>query len=115
MIQLFKQYPLLKERIPYVKMGEYPTPIMHLKKLGKEIGTDSLYLKHDGLSSQIYGGNKVRKLEFLLGDALHQESKEVLTFGFAGSNHTLATSVYAQKLGLKCRLKKLITSLFLME
>jgi len=101
MIQLFEQYPLLKEKIPYAQLGEFPTPIKHLKNLGKEIGTAYLYLKDDGLSSAIYGGNKVRKLEFLLGDALRKEVKEVLTFGFAGSNHALATAVYAQKLGLK--------------
>jgi len=86
---------------PYVQLGEFPTPIKHLRHLGKEIGTDSLYLKHDGISGLIYGGNKIRKLEFLLGDALRKGAKEVLTFGFAGSNHSLATAVYAQKLGLK--------------
>jgi D-cysteine desulfhydrase len=101
MIQLFEQYPLLKEKIPYVKLGEFPTPVKHLENLGKEIGTDYLYFKDDGLSSAMYGGNKVRKLEFLLGDALRKEVKEVLTFGFAGSNHALATAVYARKLGLK--------------
>ncbi len=102
MIPLFEQYPSLKEKIPYVSLGEFPTPIEHLNKLGMEIGVDHLYLKHDGLSGVLYGGNKIRKLEFLLADALHKKAKEVLTFGFAGSNHALATAVYAQKLGLKC-------------
>ena len=101
MIPIFEQYPLLKQRIPYVQLGEFPTPIRHLKHLGKEIGSDYLYLKDDGLSGQIYGGNKIRKLEFLLGDAFRKGAKEVLTFGFAGSNHALATAVYAEKLGLK--------------
>ena len=101
MIPLLERYPLLKERIPYILLGEFPTPIRHLKYLGKEIGTDSLYLKDDGLSGQVYGGNKIRKLEFLLGDALRKGAKEVLTFGFAGSNHALATAVSAQKLGLR--------------
>jgi 1-aminocyclopropane-1-carboxylate deaminase/D-cysteine desulfhydrase-like pyridoxal-dependent ACC family enzyme len=101
MIPLFEQYPLLKGKIPYVQLGAFPTPVKHLKNLGKEIGIDYLYLKDDGLSSAMYGGNKVRKLEFLLGDALRKGVKEVLTFGFAGSNHALATAVYAQKLGLK--------------
>ena len=50
MIHLFEQYPLLKERLPYVSLGEFPTPVKHLENLGKEIGTDSLYTKHDGLS-----------------------------------------------------------------
>ena len=84
-----------------MKLGEFPTPIKHLRHLGEEIGTDSLYLKHDGLSGKIYGGNKIRKLEFLLGDAIRKGAKEVLTFGFAGSNHALATAIYAQNLGLK--------------
>jgi 1-aminocyclopropane-1-carboxylate deaminase/D-cysteine desulfhydrase-like pyridoxal-dependent ACC family enzyme len=100
-IPIFEQYPLLKERIPYVQLGQFPTPIRHLRYLGKEIGSDYLYLKDDGLSGQIYGGNKIRKLEFLLGDALRKGAKEVLTVGFAGSNHALATAVYAQKLGLR--------------
>ena len=102
MLPIFEQYPLLKKRLPYVPLGEFPTPIERLNQLGKEIGTDHLYLKQDGLSGPIYGGNKIRKLEFLIGDAIHKRAKEVLTFGFAGSNHALATAVYAQKLGLKC-------------
>jgi len=102
MIHIFEQYPLLKERIPHIQLGEFPTPIKHLKHLGKEIGTDYLYLKHDGLSGPIYGGNKIRKLEFLLGDALRKQAKAVLTFGFAGSNHALATAVNAQSVGLQC-------------
>jgi len=101
MIPIFEQYPLLRGKIPYIQLAEFPTPVKHLRHLGREIGTDYLYLKHDGLSGQIYGGNKIRKLEFLLGDALRKGAKEVLTFGFAGSNHALATAVYAQKLGLK--------------
>ncbi|MBN1847961.1 MAG: pyridoxal-phosphate dependent enzyme [Deltaproteobacteria bacterium] len=101
MIPLFEQYPLLKEKIPYTQLGTFPTPVRHLKNLGKKMGIDYLYLKDDGLSSTMYGGNKVRKLEFLLGDALHKGAKEVLTFGFAGSNHALATAVYTRKLGLK--------------
>lgn len=102
MISIFKQYPSLKEKIPYIPLGDFPTPLMHLNHLGKEIGADQLYLKNDGVSGPNYGGNKIRKLEFILADALNKGAKEVLTFGFAGSNHALATAVYAQKLGLKC-------------
>jgi D-cysteine desulfhydrase len=102
MIPIFAQYPSLKEKIPYVPLGDFPTPLMHLKQLGKQIGANHLYLKHDGLSGPYYGGNKIRKLEFLLGDALKKSAKVVLTFGFAGSNHALATAIYAKQLGLKC-------------
>jgi 1-aminocyclopropane-1-carboxylate deaminase/D-cysteine desulfhydrase-like pyridoxal-dependent ACC family enzyme len=102
MIPIFEHYPVLKEKIPHIQLGEFPTPIRHLKQLGKEIGSDYLYLKHDGLSGPIYGGNKIRKLEFLLGDALRKGAKTVLTFGFSGSNHALATAVNAQRVGLRC-------------
>jgi 1-aminocyclopropane-1-carboxylate deaminase/D-cysteine desulfhydrase-like pyridoxal-dependent ACC family enzyme len=102
MISIFKHYSSLKEKIPYISLGDFPTPIIHLANLGKEIGANQLYLKNDGLSGSNYGGNKIRKLEFLLGDALNKGAKAVLTFGFAGSNHALAAAVYAQSLGLKC-------------
>jgi 1-aminocyclopropane-1-carboxylate deaminase/D-cysteine desulfhydrase-like pyridoxal-dependent ACC family enzyme len=102
MIPIFEHYPVLKEKIPHIQLGEFPTPIRHLKQLGKEIESDYLYLKHDGLSGPIYGGNKIRKLEFLLGDALRKGAKTVLTFGFAGSNHALATALNAQRVGLRC-------------
>jgi D-cysteine desulfhydrase len=61
---------------------------------------DQLYIKRDDLSGAVYGGNKVRKLEFLLGEAIRRKAKEVITLGFAGSNHALATAFYANQLGL---------------
>lgn len=101
MLPLFKKYPLLKAKLLYVSLGEFPTPVQKLARLGKEIGAKQLYIKRDDLSGKIFGGNKVRKLEFLLGSALHNKRKEVLTFGAAGSNHALATAIYAQHLGLR--------------
>jgi 1-aminocyclopropane-1-carboxylate deaminase/D-cysteine desulfhydrase-like pyridoxal-dependent ACC family enzyme len=102
MIPLLSQYPGLKEKIPYVSLGEFPTPIEHMAELGTKIGTDHLYVKNEGLSGSLYGGNKIRKLEFLLADAIEKKAKEILTFGFAGSNHALATAVYANKMNLEC-------------
>jgi D-cysteine desulfhydrase len=58
-------------------------------------------MKRDDLSGRLYGGNKPRKLEFILGDARRSEAKEVMTFGCAGSNHALATAIYARQVGLK--------------
>ena len=101
MIQLFKSYPLIKEKLHYVSLGNFPTPIEKLGTIGKEIGLSHLYIKRDDLSGAIYGGNKVRKLEFILGHAINSKAKEVLTYGYAGSNHALATAIYAQKLGLR--------------
>ncbi|MGD0058339.1 MAG: pyridoxal-phosphate dependent enzyme [Verrucomicrobiia bacterium] len=92
----------LREQLPYVSLGRFPTPVERLAALGRAIGVEQLYIKRDDLSGDSYGGNKVRKLEFLLGDALRVKAREVITFGFAGSNHSLATAYYAKQLGLKC-------------
>lgn len=101
MIPLFEHYSLIRDRIPYVSLAEIPTPVEQLGRLGRDIGLDHLYIKRDDLSGDLYGGNKIRKLEFILGHALRTSAKEVLTFGFAGSNHALSTAVCAKKLGLK--------------
>ncbi len=101
MIPIFKRYPLLRDKLSYVSLGEFPTPVDKLERLGKYIGINQLFIKRDDFSGKVYGGNKVRKLEFILAYALCKRVKEVLTFGFAGSNHALATALYAQKFGLK--------------
>ena len=101
-LPLFRDYPLLAEELPYVSLGLLPTPVEKLGQLGHGIGLDRLFIKRDDLSGQTYGGNKVRKLEFLLGDVLRRDAREVITFGFAGSNHALATAIYAGKVGLGC-------------
>lgn len=101
MIPLFEQYPLLKEKLAYVPLGEFPTPVQKLERLGTELGLNQLYIKRDDLSGKLYGGNKPRKLEFTLGEALRSKAKEVITFGGAGSNHATATAIYARQIGLK--------------
>ena len=101
MIPLFEQYPLLGEKLAYVPLCEFPTPVQKLERLGAELGVSQLYIKRDDLSGKAYGGNKPRKLEFILGNALRSKAKEVITFGGAGSNHALATAIYARQVGLK--------------
>jgi 1-aminocyclopropane-1-carboxylate deaminase/D-cysteine desulfhydrase-like pyridoxal-dependent ACC family enzyme len=51
-------------------LGEFPTPVEKLEQLGKDIGINHLFIKRDDLSGKVYGGNKIRKLEFLLSHAL---------------------------------------------
>jgi len=94
------RYPVLKP-IPYVSLGKLPTPVHKLETLGKLIGASNLYIKRDDLCGEI-GGNKVRKLEFTLGEAVAYGAKGVMTWGFAGSNHTCATAFFCNKLGLEC-------------
>ncbi len=100
---LFVCYPDLRKRLSHVTLGDFPTPVERLKNLEERlrIGDARLYVKRDDLSGRPYGGNKVRKLEFLLARAVQRGCKEVLTFGGAGSNHALATGLYAQRMGLR--------------
>lgn len=99
---LFSTYPNLKQTVAHTSLGGFPTPIQKLTALGTLIKTPHLYIKKDNESGIPFGGNKIRKLEFLFGDALACDAKAVLTRGYVGSNHTCATSVCAHKLGLTC-------------
>lgn len=102
-LPLFREYPLLRDHLPHVSLATLPTPVEKLEAIGQEIGLNNLYIKRDDLSGTIYGGNKVRILEFLLGNIIHHsDTKEIITIGFAGSNHALATALYANQLGMRC-------------
>lgn len=102
MIPLFNIFPQLKERIPFFPIGGFPSSIQQLNGLSRQIGNRNLYIKRDDLCGTLYGGNKVRKLEFLLGDALAHGFRHVITSGGAGSNHARATATYASVARLKC-------------
>jgi D-cysteine desulfhydrase len=83
-------------------LAALPTALEAARHLGAAIGAPDLLTKRDDLAGRVYGGNKVRKLEYLLGDAIARGCDAVVTFGAAGSNHALATAVYAKQVGLDC-------------
>jgi len=90
--------------LPRVELVDAPTPLVEAPGLLPVAGLPTLgdiRIKRDDLSSALYGGNKVRKLEFLLGEALAHGRRAVITFGAYGSNHALATAVHAVRLGLE--------------
>jgi D-cysteine desulfhydrase len=101
MLPLFERYPLLKDKLPYVSLGEFPTPVEKLERLGQDISMPHLYTKRDDLSGELYGGNKVRALEFLLGEALRAGHQQVIALGFPASCQALAQAIYAKQLGIK--------------
>jgi 1-aminocyclopropane-1-carboxylate deaminase/D-cysteine desulfhydrase-like pyridoxal-dependent ACC family enzyme len=101
MLVLFEQYPLLREKIPYVSLGEFPTPIVKLERLGQAINAPQLYVKREDLSGKLYGGNKIRALEFLFGEAIQGGHKQVVAFGFPASCQALAQAIYAPEVGLQ--------------
>ena len=99
---LFTRYPALRETLPFLPLGDLPTPVHRITDLEEAVGIDALWVKRDDISASDYGGNKIRKLEFLLGAARQNNCSTVITFGGFGSNHALATSIYCRKLGLDC-------------
>ncbi len=99
---LIRRFPGIGDAIPHRSLGSFPTPVERMETLGGRLGIGSLHVKRDDASGHPYGGNKVRKLEFLLAEALDQGRKRVITFGGAGSNHALATSAWARETGLSC-------------
>jgi len=90
--------------IPRVRVTFLPTPLVELKRLGGVLGGPRIWIKRDDLTGLALGGNKTRKLEFLLGDALSQCCDAVITGGAIQSNHCRQTSAAAAAVGLECHL-----------
>lgn len=91
-------------RIPRRRYTAGPTPIEKLSRLSDELGGPNIYIKRDDLLGLAGGGNKTRKLEFLMADALAQDADTIITTGAVQSNHCRLTLAAAVKEGLKCRL-----------
>lgn len=98
---LFDVFPSLadnsanKKAIRYRPLGLFPTPIERV--YGPFLGDCELWVKREDKSGALYGGNKVRRLEFLLAEV--EKGDRLLTFGAYGSNHVLATGIYGRALG----------------
>jgi D-cysteine desulfhydrase len=94
-------YPGIGKRLPKLAIAELPTPVS-THRLSSGNRTFEVAVKHDEATSSLYGGNKIRKLEYLLQRAQERGARRVATFGAAGSNHALATAMHAFELGLEC-------------
>ena len=95
---LHERFPALVETLPHLALSERPTPVRELTGL-------DIWVKEDGLfGSGGWGGNKVRKLEWLIPDARHRGRRSILTFGGLGTNWGLATALYAREHGLETAL-----------
>ena len=97
---LFRKYPELNQKIARISLGTFPTPVQQLNWQGYE----NLWIKRDDLSSPVYGGNKIRKLEFILAEARRRNTRHLITFGGLGTNHGLATAIFCNQLGIECTL-----------
>jgi len=94
---LFRRFPRLD--LPVHPLLDGPTPVRRLDDLEAVTGADAFFVKDDGRSAAPYGGNKPRKLEWLLGDAKARGSREVIAIGADGSNYCLATAVHGTRAG----------------
>jgi 1-aminocyclopropane-1-carboxylate deaminase/D-cysteine desulfhydrase-like pyridoxal-dependent ACC family enzyme len=103
-LALFKRFPRLAATLPAIELGAWPTPVQAANPSSLPGRCAGAWIKRDDRCAEPYGGNKVRKLEFLLADALLKGHDAVFTFGVAGSNHALATAIYAQQVGLEALL-----------
>ena len=94
-------FPTLAERLPKLTLADLPT---RLEESSLYMGNRKfpVLVKHDEETSSRYGGNKIRKLEYLLQRARRQNAERVATFGTIASNHALATSLHATKQGFAC-------------
>jgi L-cysteate sulfo-lyase len=93
-------------RFPRISLGHLPTPLERMDRLRAALGADcpTLLVKRDDCTGLATGGNKTRKLEFLMGDAVEKGAGAIVTFGAVQSNHARQTAAAAAKLGLPCDL-----------
>jgi D-cysteine desulfhydrase family pyridoxal phosphate-dependent enzyme len=90
--------------VPKLKLAFLPTPLEALPTLSKVLGGPELWIKRDDQTGLAFGGNKVRKLEFLLADARENEAELLITRGAYQSNHCRQTAAAAAKSGFECKL-----------
>jgi L-cysteate sulfo-lyase len=90
--------------IPRTPLGFFPTPLTELHRLTSHLAGPRLFVKRDDLTGLAFGGNKTRKLEFLIGDALARGCDTVITGGAGQSNHCRQTAAAAAACGLACHL-----------
>ncbi|MEP7118649.1 MAG: pyridoxal-phosphate dependent enzyme [Acidobacteriota bacterium] len=87
-------------RVPRLRLGEFPTPLVPLERVGSTLGVD-LWMKRDDCSGVALGGNKTRKLEYILADVRARGARTVVTVGPVTSNHTMMTATACRRVGLE--------------
>jgi D-cysteine desulfhydrase family pyridoxal phosphate-dependent enzyme len=90
------------DRIPRLRFGHFPTPVEPMPRLGAHLGGASLWVKRDDATGLAFGGNKVRKLEYLLAEAQANGARMLITTGAAQSNQCRQTAAAAARFGFEC-------------
>lgn len=95
---------MINMSFPRKQLGFFPTPVTELKRLAEKLRGPRIFIKRDDLTGLAFGGNKTRKLEFFIGDALSKECDTIITGGAAQSNHCRQTAAACAVSGLECHL-----------
>jgi D-cysteine desulfhydrase len=98
--RLFDALPGLAGRVPWMPLVEGPTPVERCEAIAPWLGCDDVWIKRDDRCSRVYGGNKVRRYEFVLADALERGAKTVVTAGGLASTQVMATALLGARIGL---------------
>ena len=91
-------------KFPRIRCGHFPTPLEPMEALTKHLGGPKLWIKRDDCTGLSTGGNKTRKLEYLMADALAQHADTIITQGATQSNHARQTAAISAKLGMACHI-----------
>ena len=89
-------------RYPRLHFAHLPTPLEPMKRLSEHLGGPNLWIKRDDCTGLSSGGNKTRKLEFIMADAVEKKADTIITQGATQSNHARQTTAIAAKLGMEC-------------
>src|SRR5437868_6983413 len=89
---------------PRIELAQLPTPLVELKNLARDLGVPRILMKRDDLTGLEVSGNKVRKLEYLIADAMAKGCDTLITHGGHQSNHCRATAAIGARLGMRVRL-----------
>lgn len=101
---LCKDLSITLARFPRVRLGHLPTPLEPMDRLSKLLGGPRIWVKRDDCTGLSSGGNKTRKLEYLMADAQAQGADTIITQGATQSNHARQTAAAAARLGLACHI-----------
>ena len=91
-------------KFPRIHLAHLPTALEPMKNLSKHLGGPEIWIKRDDCTGLSTGGNKTRKLEFLMAEAVEQGADMVMTQGATQSNHARQTAAFACKMGMKCHI-----------
>lgn len=100
---LFDVLPDLARAVPWTPLAHVPTPVERCDAIADWLGTHDVWMKRDDLISPLCGGNKVRRYEFLLADALARGARRIVTVGGLASTQAMATALFGRALGLEVR------------